>query len=163
MSGSLTVGRRAARQEQELAGRPGSSLSLDALAADCGSVSSLRLSADGAAGRGCERCASSDGQLQQAQAELRAAEKRRSELSRALERHQQDLSREARYRKQTEQQWQQLAEQSQRQVSARADASLPADQWRSLPSDQSPVLRVSQLASGGLSLQTSPQSCVSPS
>ncbi|XP_043245707.1 rab GTPase-binding effector protein 2-like isoform X1 [Amphibalanus amphitrite] len=106
-----------AQADSDPVGRPGSSLSLDALAADSGSVSSLRLAADAPAGRGgCERCASSESQLQQLQAELKAAEKRRSELSRALERHQQDLSREGRYRKQTEQQWQTLAEQSQKQI-----------------------------------------------
>ena len=86
-------------------------------------MSSLRLAADAPAGRGgCERCASSESQLQQLHAELKTAEKRRSELSRALERHQQDLSREGRYRKQTEQQWQTLAEQSQKQVGRRRAA-----------------------------------------
>ena len=100
-----------------LAGRPGSSLSLDALAGDSVSVGSLRLADGPAAVRGCERCAGSETQLQQLQTELRTAEKRRAELGRALERHQQDLSREGRYRRQTEQQWQQLAEQYQAQVS----------------------------------------------
>ena len=99
-------------------GRPGSSLSLDALAGDSASVNSLRLTADGAVpGRGCERCAGSEAQIQQLHSELKAAEKRRAELSRALERHQQDLTRESRYRKQTEEQWQQLAEQYQKQAS----------------------------------------------
>ncbi|XP_037091001.1 rab GTPase-binding effector protein 2-like [Pollicipes pollicipes] len=99
--------------EPEPAGCHGSMLSLDM--AESSSTGSQRTDA-GAGGR-CERCASLESQLQQLQAELKAAEKRRAELGRVLERHQDDLGREARYRKQTEQEWQRHAEDYQQQIS----------------------------------------------
>ncbi|XP_037091000.1 rab GTPase-binding effector protein 1-like [Pollicipes pollicipes] len=110
---SLDTDRTQSEAEPEPAGCHGSMLSLDM--AESSSTGSQRTDA-GAGGR-CERCASLESQLQQLQAELKAAEKRRAELGRVLERHQDDLGREARYRKQTEQEWQRHAEDYQQQIS----------------------------------------------